>query len=441
MLNNGGEKRILHLFYIFFLFAIVHALDNKLIEYVGDHYNNSINKMDAFRPTKTTDLLLDTTCSGRVKQWIRETRGRGKVLVIDSASVGVGISTLLRLSCQEENVEAIFISSSVQKLKNFLKDASSSAYTVDFRKKILIIDSFDAVVSEPTCATELSDYIKSISPIPVICVGHRLRSSASKLADMIQKTYVIERVSFPALDTDTVLARLKTIKEALGRSAPVSFNGDLRNSLAALDTDVVNSLKDDQCDGVDAVRRVLFDPSLTIRDSIRMHTGDVSMITAGTHENYPLTGQSIEACAQLADIYSMADVMEECMYATQKWEVGDVCVAITSGGPVAYLDKVASQKHKKIDLSKFGTIWSRRNNMCTKEKGLRALKGVMLEHGMRQTSIDSLATMRGIILSQKWELILPRIAQLPNETLLTIMRLWKCGFTQSNYSALRKKRL
>ena len=387
--------------------------------------------------------MLDTDCIMRVKQWIRDVHGRGKVLVVESVSAGVGISSLLRLACEEEGVEPIIISSSVQKLKTFLKDVSGSPYTVDFKKKILIIDSMDAVVSEPTCATELSDYVRSISPIPLICAGHRLRSSSSKLADMVTaKTYTIEKVIFPAIDDTKALAYLNTVKERLGRSTPVVWHGDLRNALTALDTDITNTLKDDKCDGVDAVRRVLFDPTLTVRDSIRMHTGDVSMITAGTHENYPLTGQSIESCALLADVYSIADVMEERMYATQKWELGDVCTAITSGAPVAYIDKAKSHKHRHIDLSKFGTFWSRGNNMRTKQKALRGIRATMYEFGLHASSaLESLATLRGIVLSQQWDLILPVISSLPDDTVLAIMRLWKSGFTQSNYSALKKKRL
>lgn len=398
--------------------------------------------MEAFKPRTTSDLLLDPDGVSRVKQWIRDTTGKAKVLVIESASVGAGISTLIRLACSEEHVEPIIISSSAQKLKSFLKDASSSSYTVDFRKKILVIDSLDAVFSEPTCAAELSDYFKSIATIPAICAGHRLRSSTSKLHDMLTKAYHIDTVSFPEIDPTKALAYLHSIRDSLGRTAPVAWRGDLRNALASLDADVQNALKDDQCDGVDAVWRVLFDPTLTIRESISMHGKDISMITAGTHENYPLTGQSIDACAKLADIYSITDVMDECMYDTQRWELGDVCTAISSGGPVAYIDKHKSQHHKKINLSKFGTFWSRGNNQRTKEKALRNIRSVMLENGMHSSStIDSLATIRALVTSQNWDALLPILESLPNDTVLAIMRLWKSGFTQAHYNALKKKRL
>jgi hypothetical protein len=398
--------------------------------------------MEAFKPRTTSDLLLDADCISRVKQWIRETTGKAKVLVIESASIGVGISTLIRLACSEEHVEPVVIASSVQKLKTFLKDASSSAYTVDFRKKILVFDSLDAVFSEPTCATELSEYFKSIAAIPAICAGHRLRSSTSKLQDMLGKSYHVDTVSFPEIDPTRAIAYLQTIRDSLGRTASVAWHGDLRNALAALDADVPNAVKDEQCDGVDAVRRALFDPQLTIRESITMHGGDISMITAGTHENYPLTGQSIEACARLADIYSITDVMDECMYDTQRWELGDVCTALSSGGPVAYLDKKASQKHKDMNLSKFGTFWSRGNNQRTKEKALRTIRSVMLERDMHSSSaIESLATLRGIVTGQKWDAIVPILDDLPNDTVLAIMRLWKSGFTQAHYNALKKKRM
>ena len=388
--------------------------------------------MHAFKPKTTADLLLDSDCIRRVKQWIRDVTGKGHILVVESESVGVGISTLLSLACDEEHVESVMISSAIQKLKVLLKDASSTAYTVDFKKKILVIDSLDAVFSEPTSAIELTDYFKAVSPIPAICAGHRLRSSSSKLQEMLSsKAYHIETVRFPEIESSKAIEYLHTIRDTLGRSAPVAWYGDLRNALAALDADVPNASKDEQCDGVDAVRRVLFDPRLTIRDSINMHEGDITMITAGTHENYLLTGQTIESCARLADIYSITDVMNERMYETQQWELGDVCTALSSGAPVAYIDKTASKKHKHMDLSKFGTMWSRDNNRRTKEKALRYIREVMSEREWHASStIESLATLRAIVGTQKWEHILPILQDLPNETVLAVMRRWKCGWAR-----------
>ena len=397
--------------------------------------------MNAFEPTSTSDLLLDSECIAKVKRWIRETTGKAQVLVIQSVSVGVGISTLIRLACSELDVEPVIISSSLQKLKLFLRHISGSAYTVEMKKKVIVFDSLDAVFSEPTCAVDVSEHFKGISPIPVICAGHRLRSSASKLHDMLGKLYAVETVSFPPLEDAKVVPYLEKIRAALKRSAPIAWHGDLRNALTAIDADVTDASKDEQCDGVKAVWRVLFDPELTIRDSINMHEGDVSMITAGTHENYPSTGQSIETCARLADIYSIVDAMDEKMYATQRWELGDVCTALSSGGPVAYLDKVASQKHKHLDISKFGTFWSRGNNQRTKEKALRSIRSYMMEHGMpSSSSIDSLAIIRTIVMSQKWEDIVPLLGSIPDTTVLAIMRMFKCGFTQTQYGLLKKKR-
>jgi hypothetical protein len=442
MLDDRCEQRIFNFFSVFLLFAIFDTFNDDLIENIGDHfflYTN--NLMERFRPHTTSDLLLDAECIRKVKRWIRETTGKGHVLIVESVSIGVGISTLLRLACHEDHVEPVMIETSMPKLKTFLRDIAGSSHTVDFKKKILVIDSLDAVFSEPTCASELSDYFKTISPIPAICAGHRLRSSASKLHDMISpKEYHIETVTFPEVDEIRARTYLETIRQTLGKSAPITWNGDLRNALAAIDVDVSDAQKDEQCDGIDAVRRVLFDPHLTISDSITMHEGDVSMITAGTHENYPLTGQTIDACARMADIYSITDVMDECMYDTQRWELGDICMAISSGGPIVYLDKTTG--NSRMDLSKFGTFWSRGNNQRTKEKAVRAIRAIMIERGMHASShIESLATLRMIITSQRWSDILPIIRDIPNEHVLSIMRLWKCGFTQSNYSTLKKKRM
>lgn len=401
-------------------------------------------------PNTTSEVLLDAEDIRRCKHWLATASGACRVLVIESPHTGMGVSTLLRLACHEEGIEPIYVSTNMPKLKTLLRDASGSPITVDGLKKIFVIDPVDAVLAEPTCAMEIADFFKAKSPIPAVFAGIRLRSSIAKLNDMVPpKLYEVTTIALKEIDTTRALAYLEDIKQREQKKVDVTtlWTGDVRNALAALETDVPGSIKDDHCDGTNAVSRVLFDPTLTIRDSIHMHEGDVSMIIAGTHENYPHTGQSVDTCAKLAEAYSISDCMEEHMYATQRWELADVTTAISAGAPIAYLDKHASQKHRTIDLSKFGTIWSRNNNQRTKEKSLRGIRHTMIEHGIRNGHhIESLAAMRAMImhavkLDRDWETIIAMVSDLPNETILAIMRLWKCGYTQAHHGYVKKRRL
>jgi len=405
--------------------------------------------MDCISPKTSADVLFDAHDVAICREWMRTAKGPGTVLILETPHTGMGVSTLLRLLCGELGIEPIAISTNIPKLKTLLKDASGSPFTVEGLKKIMIVDPLDAVLAEPTCATDLSEFFKSKAPIPAIVAGIRLRSSLAKLGDMVSpKVYSVTTLTFKAIEDSIALAYLEDIKRRHNKRVNVKdvWTGDLRNALAALDTDVPRSIKDDHCDGVQAVARVLFEKTLTIRDSIAMHEGDVSMITAGTHENYPHTGQTIETCARMADVYSITDAMDEHMYTTQRWELGDVCTAISSGGPVAYLDKDAGAAHKHIDLSKFGTIWSRNNNQRTKEKALRGIRQIMIEHGMCMGHhIESIATIRGMMMHavkrDEWDHVSRIVNILPPETVLAIMRLWKSGYTQAHHGVYKKKRL
>lgn len=402
-------------------------------------------------PQSTADLLLDPASVAACKRWIRECRkahGLRRALIITSPTSGMGISTMIRLACEEECTEPIFVSTNIPKLKAFLLNVAASAMTVEGRTKIMVIDPLDAALAEPTGAADIAEYCKVGSRIPMIFAGMRMRSSASKLHDCVHpKTYEKTTIAVPPIDETRALAFLRRAAMALGATVPIEplWTGDVRNSLAALSLNISAGAKDAVCDGVDAVRRALCDESLTIRDAIRMHEGDVSMITSGTHENYPLTGQTIETCCKLAETYSLADVMEEHMYETQRWELGDVQVAVAAGGPVAYLDKTASQRARNLDLSKFGTIWSRNNNHRTKEKAFRSVRDALTERGLRGAgNVDSIATLRRIVIesikADRLENAVARLGDLPHDIVLAMMRLWKCGYTQAHHGQLKRKR-
>ena len=402
-------------------------------------------------PASTDDLLVDAASVAACKQWIRDCRdqiGCRRALIVTSPSTGMGITTMIRLACAEEGAEPVCVSTNIPKLKVFLADVAASATTVEGRSKILIIDPLDAVLAEPSGAADIAEYCKAGSRIPMIFAGMRMRSSVAKLHDCVHpKLYEKTVLAVPPIDTAAALALLRTAAASVGSTVPIEplWKGDIRNALAAVTLDVSNAAKDDVCDGVDAVRRALCDDSLTIRDAIRMHEGDVSMITSGTHENYLRTGQSIDTCCAMSETYSLADIMEERMYQTQRWELGDVQIAVAAGGPVAYLDKAASQRTHNLDLSKFGTIWSRNNNQRTKEKAFRAIRDALMERGMGGAArIDGIATLRHIILasvsSGRLDDAAARLGDLPNEMVLAIMRLWKCGYTQAHHGHIKRKR-
>lgn len=404
--------------------------------------------MAASPPRSTADLLLDPACIAACKQWIRESQGPRQALIITTPHTGMGVTTLIRLACEEEGVEPVCVSTNAPRLRAFLNDVAASQRTVEGRKKVLIVDPLDAVLSESSGAMDLAEFCKAGSRIPIIFAGMRMRSSVSKLHDFAPtKTYAKTVLAVPPIDATAALAFLRAAAHALGATVPVEqvWSGDVRNALVALALNVDDAAKDVHCDGADAVHRALFDSSLTIRDAIRMCEGDVSMITSGAHENYPLTGQSIETCRAMADAYSLSDVIEEHMYSTQHWELGDVQIAIAAGGPVAYMDKTVARRAMHLDLTKFGTVWSRNNNQRTKEKSMRAIRDACIERGLRGgMHIDSIAALRHMIVQAlktgRVEEILPRLGDLPSDVVLAVMRLWKCGYTQAQHGQLKKKR-
>lgn len=321
---------------------------------------------------KSRDLVLDQTIVDTFRQWVRESTRRD-VAVISSELPGCGITTMIKCVCAEESIDPVHMATSIPQARAFLKDASRCPVSALGFKKILVVDPMDAVCFEPLCAADLTEFIKSAkTKIPLIFAGHVQRSSASKLVDALKTTppSVITRFHFPRIDDTKALLYLAMYRTLIASSAHVrsAWQGDFRNALNAIRLDVPRANKDVFCDGLVALQKLLTDPSMTFREALRLHSNDISMLSAGVHENYLLVPtQSIESCADLAECFSAGDVFDTEMYAHQKWELGGAQSACTAGATAVLSAKAVP----KTQFSKFGTMWSRGNNQRSKVDGFR----------------------------------------------------------------------
>lgn len=362
----------------------------------------------------SNDVLLAHEQKECVKQWMEGcTHG---MLVISAAQRGCGVTTLLECFVRELGLDAIWIHQPIRGARAFLEDATRGRRTALGQKKVLILDPFDAICTEATCAADIQEYLKKgLSRVPVIVAGHHLRVNRSKVTDITKKldARAVTWVEFPPLDVHKVLALLGPSAASLWEST----GGDLRNCLQSQRFGDLRAVKDDRVDGFDAIARIVHaEPSLGLRDAARLVEGDANMIAGGVFENYP-TWSSLASCERVSDAMSVADIFEKAMYTKNAWGLSgphSACIAAVTLEPRA----------KKLAMEKYGTVWSRENNKKTKEKSLQKVGMTAQEVALIRTILVA-AVARGDV-----ETVRRFAAQYGGaDTVLAIMRLWKTKYT------------
>jgi len=389
-------------------------------------------------------LVLDPDRVDAFAAWLRRA-GSGDVMIVRTQAPGCGVSTMLRVVAAELDVELIEVAPGAQKTKAFLTDASAAKVTVDMRKKVLVFDPMDTLLSDQTTAVDVLEFLRHRSKVPVVCSGFLQRSSLAKVSDALGKATVVTTLTFPKIDDARAVTRLQTIaarehKACDVRAAWEASRGDFRAALASVRMDLANSVKDSVCDGVDAIHTALYSSDLSLREAMHLQDGDVNMVSMGVFENYPLVlTQDIEACATVADDYSCADVVDEYMYNSQAWELSGAYAALTTGAAALHI-----RPTKKIEITKFGSVWSRSNNQRSKEKQAVAVVHQMTEARGNRVPVEDLAYVRVMIRTmcdaQRFEEAadLARGCGLNAAAVLSVMRLFKTKYSQAEHSRIKK---
>lgn len=385
--------------------------------------------------------MLDEQTAAELARWIEDASGASVVFVF-TETPGNGLSTTIKNLLQP--YEAIFVSNGQRGLNMFLRDVASSAVAVTGRKKVIVLDPMDALFSDPGTSQELGEFVRSSAHplVPIICAGFRQRSSKARAEELFKKKpFVVTHIVFPPV-VPTVAA--SALEKATGCDldtclrAYTASQHDYQSALQALTVALEDGCKDEVCDGADAVCRVLFEqPGL--RASMDLLDGDVSMVSMGVHENFANMCECDDVYADVADAFSLGDVVEESMYGKQRWELYDVYASLVVGVAAVL---IPAQEPKPV--SKFGTVWSRSNNQRAKQKMLLSLLNRVAETGSRSmTCTVDVACIREMLScwvgGKKYAELAEFLAGMklePGDALM-IMRLFKGKYTQTDHGKVR----
>lgn len=430
---------------IFFFRAILYRSTHDLFDNFVDHIFRPYYLMD---PQTRDDLLLDPGIVDDMARWFESCK-RGDIAIIKAASAGCGVSTAIRLLASDARCEPIFVTTGLSRLNAFLRDVSSSLYTaLERRKKVIVLDPVDALFADQTAAGDILDYIKTSGDksAPIVCAGFLQRASLAKVRDVADPkrcTYI----EFPKIETERALKALlaafgATLPRDTIHSAWDNSCGDLRSCIAGLS--IGNDVgKDIVCDGADAVKRVLFGKGVTLEEAMSLHDGDAQLVTMGVFENYQVSAPDLRTCLEVADAFSVADVVEERIYGNQEWHLADFYAAMTTGVPAMVLPKIGYDEPWP-EIEKFGSVWSRSNNQRSKQKSLRDIAIRLQEMGRTTVPAEDVAYLRGMFLwcskNNDFVTFCKLARDLDDSTVLSIMRLFKVKYTQTDHSRFKKAR-
>lgn len=376
----------------------------------------------ACRPRTSVGVLFAAAEVACLRAWVAS-GAPGPALA--TAAPGSGLTTTVQLLLAEARVDAVWVGAGTQRTRALLAQAGGSPVSVTMRRKVIVVDEFDAIVAtDVTTATDILAFIRSQPPLPVLVLTHATRS-----AKALEYAKRWPRFGFARPPAAAVAAYLRGVADAHGVQATdadlaalaKAVRGDVRSALGALDLRRVGdgpggpggaggageaggagglaaAVKDEAIEGLDLVEAVLRGQrGDTLLDCLRVYGSEPGVVPMGVYENYlaSLARNDLRAAACAADAFSAADVVDRHMYAKQAWECTDLYGALAVGGP-----SLSLRRHRtvppdaRVGVTKFGSVWSKAYNACAKTKIVRALMLRYAEAGAAPLAAPDLAWVR-----------------------------------------------
>lgn len=398
------------------------------------------------------ELINHTEDIQCVETWLRETayEVKGAVMLI-VGTPGCGASTLLTTLLQKQHIEPVWFTPGTPKLRASLKDAGISSVSASGNRKILVLEGFDCLMTDANAAADISDFIGKWLPAPVVFLGHRSRTVFKRFGELFKaatrhRSTVLELkpLTLEAV-VGVVQQQFPTMSRETATALATAARGDVRAALAAAafsTTTPETSVKDTVYESYSVVDMTFDGDVHSIQDALTVASGDPTVVSLGLFESYGLD-------PDIAEAFSIADVMEEFMFARQRWDLSDVHAAMAVAYPALHVSHNASKnttvKRSKESQQKFsyGMVWSRAHLQASKARLLKTVGAQRADAGFTTfLTIQDLAWIRTMVMtaeSQKDPTSMKAVVGgLKPSGVLAIMRLWKGKYTQSTHARVVK---
>jgi len=346
--------------------------------------------LDRARPTRSDDVLCaDDTARDRVREHVRRFRARDpgvrKMLLIGGPS-GVGKSLLATLVLEEAGYRVrVATSASTKKEITDLLEQQTTAVLFDDLEAIM--DAIPGVGNDLTThanplkgqrrATKKEKEACAAEHWPALVIATCRHPDYGKIVDVARRCEVVRMPRPPRSALIAYLKRIAPVGVDLGKIVDVSRR-DVRQAIIALERGGAFSAKDEDVDAIGAVAAMMMmrggrtPPSVST--TLRAAQMDAGVVPPMIFENYldvaALRGpvEDVEAAAIAADSMSIADGVEDAMYANGRFDLTDVYLTHAAVAPAMAVRTASSS------AVRFGNMWSKTSNMHVKRAVLRSIR-------------------------------------------------------------------
>jgi hypothetical protein len=425
-------------------------------------------------PLTSQELLYEPPGIEQVRAWLKappedflNPDPTHPIVMIVTAPIGSGLTTMAGLLLKEECCEPVYISSNTAKPRAILANASTHHTAVNGLSKIIVLDEFDVILNDSGMWTDILEFFKKTPIVRTLCLAHSSRVLENRITDLFPNKSImasLKRVSlvlYPEACRKCI-ARIVTTENIHDVDMDVlmeSTGTDIRAAICTLAMKQKECARDVHMDALVAVQSLLSGSVTTVKNAMSLFYDDASVISAGIHENYYTSGMTLEECTEVADAISYSSMVDELMYGRQKWDLTDTYGFFSVAVPaiVATRSTLSSLSKRQDDekITKFGTVWSKQhigaqkmkafiNSICLRraEQGLVPLhaedlgiiRPSLVKHIVAKDQENAMHTVKGLIGSST----LSTNPKQAGVIILSIIRMWKTKYTQSNHTHLKK---
>lgn len=323
-------------------------------------------------------------------QWLKQ-RHDVRTIVVQTMS---GARLMVEDAVKRANMEPVRITTHGLQGVN-LQVACQSPIAVTFRRKVIIVYDYDAIVSsDQTLLNHINAAVKT-NVVPVVLVGQPVRGKAATLPVKGYHTMCIQNDEY---------------------------------EIRAITYDTKDTFDDKGLDG--AVQ--------SLRGRVDVDYRGDGIAFGGVYDNY-LTNSSdttIDDIQRIAEAYSWSDANTEAMCQAGAFEDPYTHV------PVSTAAAVFQGRRTKGTVGTFGQVWSKTNAMYSKVNAVHSLQVATRACGA-MTQIDGFDWLRSMIVQYIQQRRYGDVAALATSLgitppkLLLLMRLWKCKYTLSVHAKIK----
>lgn len=375
-----------------------------------------------------------------MEAWLQANALKSVLLVVGTP--GCGASSSLEQLLKDLDIEAVWFGPGAPKLRASLLDAGCSAFSATGRRKIVVLDGFDAMIADVNANADIGCFVRKALPAPTIFLAHRTRTILKRFRDLFTAAAYAARATVLELAPPSPTR----VRDIVAAAAPPDMptdqldriiakaKGDIRAALKAVEFRSADAVKEPVPESYAVVERALCGDYETVEDILRDAAAEPTVISHGIFERYGFS-------PDIADAFSLADVMDEYMFAHQRWELTDPHAAISVALP-ALLPKSAPTKRKATDTFTYGMVWSKLHLQACRTKHVKTVTTQRAEAKLPFMPVQDLALVRGMILqceaSKDWKTLQNVAHGLGPDAVLALMRLWSCKYTQTVHARVTK---